>query len=77
MRFTSLFSALAVVVIANAANKTSPIDTITQALKQGDFVGAAIDILTLGRCDIANDAGKYFYCPRAITRQDPFISNRY
>ncbi|KAH8703024.1 hypothetical protein BGW36DRAFT_354464 [Talaromyces proteolyticus] len=54
MRFTFLFGSFAVVVAINAAANTSPIDAITQALEHGDFVDAAIDILTLGSCDVSN-----------------------
>lgn len=72
MRLTSLFSALAAVVAVKAAtntSETSAVETIVKALKQGDFVGATIDLFTLGSCDIANDAGNYFHYPPAITTQ--------
>jgi hypothetical protein len=77
MRLTSLFSFLAVVVAAKATTTTttepSAVDTIVKALKQGDVVGAAIDLFTLGSCDIANDAGNYLFYPRAITTQLSYL----
>lgn len=57
MRFTSLFSACAAVIAVSAATNSSEIAAITQALEHGDFIDAAIDILTLGSCDVANIAG--------------------
>ncbi|KAF7170623.1 hypothetical protein CNMCM5623_002994 [Aspergillus felis] len=59
MRLTSLFSVFAAVVAVKAATNTTEsaaVETIVKALKQGDFVGAAIDLFTLGNCNIADDA---------------------
>lgn len=69
MRFTVVFSALTAIVAVKAATNTSEssaVDTIVQAIKQGNLVGAAVDLFTLGNCDIANDAGNYLYHPLPI-----------
>lgn len=72
MRLTSLFSVLALAVAVKATtnpSEPSAVDTIVKSLKQGDVVGAVIDLFTLGSCDIANDAGNFFFYLRAITTQ--------
>ena len=59
MRFISLFSAFAAAAAVNATSNSTEIEIITQDLKSGDLVGAAIEILSLGDCDAINLAGKF------------------
>lgn len=59
MRFISVFNVFVTAGAVNAAGNSTVATEITNALKHGDFVGAAMDILTLGDCDLANVAGNY------------------
>ncbi|KIM94748.1 hypothetical protein OIDMADRAFT_149358 [Oidiodendron maius Zn] len=57
MRFISLFGAFAAAAAVSATTNSTEIQTIAQDMKSGDFVGAAIEILSLGDCDLINLAG--------------------
>jgi hypothetical protein len=75
MRFISLFSAFAAAV--SATTNSTEIQTIAQDLKSGDFVGAAIEILSLGDCDLINLAGNFPPYSHSVTKQNLFIFHGY
>ncbi|KFY08821.1 hypothetical protein V492_05867 [Pseudogymnoascus sp. VKM F-4246] len=54
--FPTIFAAVVAIDAVNAASDTAAVTAIVQALENHDYVGATIDIATMGSCDVVNIA---------------------